>query len=75
MLSLYKDPSGESIFTENTAAINAFVSQLGMAGESEVEALKKKIKELQEAIDKSKVPQPSCSICIICGSHRYRNQT
>lgn len=58
MVSLYKNPRGESIFTghENTAGINVAASQLGIGGnEGSVETLKKKIKELEQTIEKFKV--------------------
>lgn len=57
MLSLYRNPTGEGIFSghEATVAVNAFASQLGMSDAESTEALKVKIKTLQETITKYKV--------------------
>ena len=52
MVSLYRNPTGEGIFTghtENTLA-KGLSSQLGMTAGDEVEALKKRVKELEESI-------------------------
>lgn len=57
MLSLYRNPTGEGVFskTETNVAMNAFASQLGMSEAEEVEALKAKIKNLEDTITKYKV--------------------
>ncbi len=57
MLSLYRNPTGEGIFTghETNPAVNVFVSQLGVSAGEEVVTLKKRVKDLEDTINKYKV--------------------
>ena len=52
MLSLYRDPNGEGVFTETNAAMTTYASQQNICESVEMEALKKKIKELEDIIKK-----------------------
>ena len=57
MILLYKNPTGEGIFSahEVTIAGNVFGTQVGATESEEVNELKRKITELEKAVNKLKV--------------------
>ena len=57
MILLYKNPTGEGIFSahEVTVARNVFGTQVGATESEEVNELKRKITELEKAVVKLKV--------------------
>ena len=57
MVMLYKDPSGENVFSDNEGEVRHITRLDGtpLGSENNVDGLKKKIKQLETMIDEYKV--------------------
>ena len=60
MVMLYKDPSGEKVFSGNEEEVRQITRLDGtpLGSESNVDGLKKKVKQLETMIDEYKVWKP-----------------